>query len=54
LAPAAIVYERTGRLSVAGTTQVEFRDGETGSTVEPRCVSIDPSGLPRLEIGPCR
>lgn len=53
LAPATIVYERTGRLAVAGTTQVEFRDSETGSTLLPRCVSIDPSGLPRLEMGSC-
>jgi len=54
LAPDTIVYERTGRLAVAGTTQVEFRDGEAGSTLSPRCVSIDPSGLPRLEMGTCR
>ena len=53
LAPDSIVYERTGRLAVAGTTQVEFRDNESGSTVPPRCVSIDPSGLPRIEMGAC-
>ena len=53
LAPDSIVYERTGRLADPGTTQVEFRDVEDGSTVTPRCVSIDPSGLPRLEIGRC-
>jgi type IV fimbrial biogenesis protein FimT len=52
-APDNIVYERTGRLTVAGTTQLEFRDSESGSTVPPRCVSIDPSGLPRLEVGSC-
>jgi type IV fimbrial biogenesis protein FimT len=53
LAPANIVYERTGRLSVAGTTQVEFRDSDTDSRLPRRCVSIDPSGLPRLEMGNC-
>jgi type IV fimbrial biogenesis protein FimT len=53
LAPDTIVYERTGRLTVAGTTQVEFRDSEKGSTLSPRCVSVDPSGLPRLEMGSC-
>jgi len=52
-APTSILYERTGRLSVAGTTQVEFHDSESGSTLPPRCVSIDPSGLPRLELGRC-
>jgi type IV fimbrial biogenesis protein FimT len=52
-APASITYERTGRLSVAGTTQIEFHDSEYGSTLPPRCVSIDPSGLPRLELGAC-
>src|SRR4030095_6508953 len=53
LAPDTIVYERTGRLTIAGTTQVEFRDSETGSKLSPRCVSVDPSGLPRLEMGSC-
>src|SRR4030095_3814970 len=33
LAPDNIVYERTGRLTVAGTTQLEFRDNESGSIV---------------------
>lgn len=53
MAPATIVYERTGRLSVAGTAQVEFRDSESRPGVRSRCVSIDPSGLPRLAIGEC-
>lgn len=53
LAPANITYERTGRLTVAGTTQVEFHDSEKESRLPPRCVSIDPSGLPRLEMGSC-
>ena len=34
LAPANIVYERTGRLTVVGTTQVEFRDGERKAGIE--------------------
>jgi type IV fimbrial biogenesis protein FimT len=38
LAPANIIYERTGRLTVAGTTQVEFHDSEKKSTLPPRCV----------------
>lgn len=53
LAPAAIVYERNGRLAVAGLVQVEFRDSEGHPGVKARCVSIDPSGLPRLATGAC-
>ena len=53
VAPPAIVYQRNGRLAVAGTTQVEFRDSEGRPGVKARCVSIDPSGLPRLTIGAC-
>ena len=52
-APPAIVYQRNGRLAVAGMTQVEFRDIESQPGVHARCVSIDPSGLPRLTIGAC-
>ena len=52
-APPAIVYQRNGRLSAAGTTQVEFRDSESQPGVRARCVSIDPSGLPRLALGAC-
>lgn len=53
LAPASIVYQRNGRLAVAGLTQVEFRDSENQAGVHARCVTIDPSGLPRLQIGEC-
>lgn len=53
LAPARIVYERNGRLMVAGVTQVEFRDSEQRAGVHARCVTIDPSGLPRVALGDC-
>ena len=53
LAPATLVYERNGRLGVAGVTQFEFRDSESQPGVQARCVLIDPSGLPRLQIGGC-
>jgi type IV fimbrial biogenesis protein FimT len=53
LAPASIVYERNGRLGVAGFAQVEFRDSENQAGVRARCVTIDPSGLPRLQLGEC-
>jgi type IV fimbrial biogenesis protein FimT len=52
-APATIVYERTGRLSAAGVTRIQLSDiaGDTGAPA--RCVTIDPSGLPRLAVGAC-
>ena len=53
LAPLSIVYERNGRLGIAGVAQVEFRDSEAQPGVHARCVLIDPSGLPRLQVGGC-
>lgn len=53
LAPLSIVYERNGRLGIAGIAQVEFRDSEAQPGVHARCVLIDPSGLPRLQVGGC-
>lgn len=54
LAPESVVYERNGRLAGAGMTRFEFKDGESQPGVEARCVTIDPSGLPKLERGGCR
>jgi len=54
VAPESVVYERTGRLAAAGQAQFEFRDVERAPGVEARCVRIDPSGLPKLEVGGCR
>jgi len=53
-APASVVYERNGRLAAVGITQFEFRDAERQPGIDARCVTIDPSGLPKLEIGGCR
>ena len=53
LAPLSIVYERNGRLGIAGVAQVEFRDSERQPGVQARCVLVDPSGLPRLQVGGC-
>ena len=53
VAPLSIVYERNGRLGIAGVAQVEFRDSEGHPGVHARCVLIDPSGLPRLQVGGC-
>jgi type IV fimbrial biogenesis protein FimT len=53
LAPETISYERNGRLSVAGSTRVEFRDSAGAAGVASRCVTIDPSGMPRLVASSC-
>jgi type IV fimbrial biogenesis protein FimT len=52
-APDAIVYQRNGRLSVPGATQIEFSDSEAHEGIKPRCVLIEPSGLPRITLGGC-
>jgi type IV fimbrial biogenesis protein FimT len=53
LAPATIVYERSGRLTAVGTVQVQFSDSENDPGVVSRCLTIDPSGLPHPDIGAC-
>jgi len=53
LAPAAIPYERNGRLTVVGSTRVEFRDSAHSAGVATRCVTVDPSGLPQLAARSC-
>ena len=54
LAPENLVYERSGRITGAGVTQFEFQDGARQPGIDARCVTIDPSGLPKLEVGACR
>ena len=51
-APEAIVYARNGRLTTAGVARVQFTDA-TQSPERTRCVTIDPSGLPRVAVGSC-
>jgi type IV fimbrial biogenesis protein FimT len=53
LAPAAIAYERNGRLTGAGGARVEFRDSDRAPGVTSRCVTIDPSGMPHLVVSAC-
>ena len=53
VAPADVVYQRNGRLGIAGVVRIEFRDQENRVGVESRCVTIHPSGLPRLKRGAC-
>ena len=50
-APGGIVYERNGRLTSPGLVRVEIADPD--SALRTRCVTIDPSGLPRLATGLC-
>lgn len=52
-APASIVYQHNGRLTAAATNKVQFSDSRSGSALAPRCLVIDPSGVPRLTLGAC-
>ncbi len=53
LAPASIAYQHNGRLTSAATNKVQFSDRRSGTTLSPRCLVIDPSGLPKLILGAC-
>jgi type IV fimbrial biogenesis protein FimT len=53
LAPASIAYQHNGRLTSATTNKVQFSDTRSGSALSPRCLVIDPSGLPKLILGAC-
>lgn len=49
-APASVVYDRNGRLTTPGLLRLELADaGRQGV----RCVTVDPSGLPRQSLGAC-
>lgn len=48
-APATIVYDRTGRLATPGLVHLQVSDVHANA----RCVTIDPSGLPRQATGAC-
>lgn len=51
-APAAITYERTGRLTTPGVVRLQFSD-TAGTADRTSCITIDPSGLPRQAHGAC-
>ena len=53
LAPALITYQHNGRLNSATTNKVQFSDSRSGSALSPRCLVIDPSGIPKLILGAC-
>ena len=53
LAPASIAYQHNGRLTSSATNKVQFSDSRSGSALSPRCLVIDPSGLPKLILGAC-
>lgn len=52
-APESVVYAPTGRLDGGGGTRFEFVDVQGQAGVAPRCVTIDPAGLPRLAAQAC-
>lgn len=53
LAPPSITYESNGRVTAAAKVKVEFRDSNAQSSVAPRCVAVDTSGVPKLSRGAC-
>jgi type IV fimbrial biogenesis protein FimT len=52
-APSTIAYERSGRLAGVGVAQIEFRANANAPGVTSRCVTIDPSGMPRVARASC-
>jgi type IV fimbrial biogenesis protein FimT len=52
-APAAIVFDGSGRMTTAGGAAIELRDGRGDAVVSPRCIAIDLSGRPRVSVGAC-
>ena len=52
-APAAIVFDGSGRITTAGGASIQLRDGRGDTVVLPRCVSIDLSGRPQASVGAC-
>ncbi|HVE50916.1 MAG TPA: GspH/FimT family pseudopilin [Casimicrobiaceae bacterium] len=52
-APDTIVYTPSGRLDPIGAVRVEFSDSYGQPGVAPRCVTVDTSGLPRVEARTC-
>jgi type IV fimbrial biogenesis protein FimT len=50
--PANIVYGRSGRVT-AGTGNIEIDDNQSSSAVQPRCITLNPAGVPRSRQGAC-
>jgi type IV fimbrial biogenesis protein FimT len=51
-APGSIVYRYNGRISSTSTAKLEFADSGA-HPVTSRCLTIDPSGLPKVMLGAC-
>jgi hypothetical protein len=52
-APAAIVFDVSGRITAAGEVRIQISDGRGDAVVAPRCVSIDLAGRPHADVGAC-
>jgi type IV fimbrial biogenesis protein FimT len=52
-APAAIVFDGSGRITAGGEVRIQFSDGRGDAVVAPRCVSVDLSGRPYTQVGVC-
>jgi len=51
-APGSIVYRYNGRIAAPSTAKLEFADSGA-HPVTSRCLTIDPSGLPKVMLGAC-
>ena len=52
-APAAVVFGPNGRLDRDGVALFQFSDAEATPGISPRCVIVDASGDPRVEMRSC-
>lgn len=50
--PTSIVYGRSGRVS-SGVGSVEIDDNGSLSSIQPRCITLDVTGIPRARLGSC-
>ncbi|HVE50172.1 MAG TPA: GspH/FimT family protein [Casimicrobiaceae bacterium] len=52
-APGTIVFTPSGRIDPLGRARVEFSDAAGHPGISSRCVTVETTGLPRLEARPC-
>lgn len=54
-APAAVIYDRNGRLTgTAGVVRIAMDSASLPQETQRRCISIDPLGRVRSDVGRCR
>jgi type IV fimbrial biogenesis protein FimT len=51
--PASIVYGRSGRVTTGAGSSVEIDDSQSNANIAPRCITLDPTGVPRAKQEAC-